>query len=98
MSDYYAESPLWANNVMIDPERLALSAELSAGLLAWQAHFVEHFHHEAGWDTTADPSTDSGRSVRVGATGRGVSGAAKDLEEVSASPHWIRRPRRSRRK
>lgn len=25
-------------------------------------------------------------------------GAAKDLEEVSASPRWIRRPRRSRRK
>jgi hypothetical protein len=50
MSDYYAESPLWADNVMIDPERLDLSAELSTGLLAWQAHF----HHEAGWHTTAD--------------------------------------------
>ena len=54
MSDYYAESPLWANNVMVDPERLNLSAELSTGLLAWQAHFVAHFHHEAGWDTTGD--------------------------------------------
>ena len=54
MSDYYAESPLWAKSVMVDPERLNLSAELRTGLLAWQAHFVAHFHHEAGWDTTGD--------------------------------------------
>lgn len=56
MSDYDAESPLWIDNVMIDPRRLALSVELSTGLLAWQAHFVAHFHHEGGWDTTSDRS------------------------------------------
>jgi hypothetical protein len=52
MSDYSAGWPLWsAQEGLLAPESLLLSAELTADLHAWQDLFEREFHWDHGWRT-----------------------------------------------
>jgi hypothetical protein len=52
MSDYSAGWPLWsANEGLLAPDALSLSAPLAADLRAWQDLFEDEFHWDRGWRT-----------------------------------------------
>lgn len=52
MSDYSAGWPLWsAQEGLLAPDSLLLSAQLTADLRAWQELFEQDFHWDHGWRT-----------------------------------------------
>jgi len=53
MSDYFAEWPLWVDNINVTADHLGLSPALARRLWDWERLFDEHYSHETGWDSEA---------------------------------------------